>query len=144
MLILVSLVLSPFNLIFYKAAILHTSSYNQLLTGRLLMDAIYYSAFMFLLYLFWFKKNFTSQIKDFVTLPAGLFFMTGVSLTSLLESWLIYKLPISVFTMLGSIAIPAGYVVGWVKYKESFEAKHLIGGFLIVLAIVLFVYKEFI
>lgn len=139
LLIAFSVILAPLTGIFYKSATLQTSSYSEFLTGRLVMDGIYYSLFFIFLYVFWHRTNPWTKITSLATSKRGLLYLILTVAYSLLGSWLIFKLPISLFVMLSAIAIPAGYVVGKIKYQEPFKKKYLLGGALIVTGILLFV-----
>ncbi len=136
--ILFSLFIAPFGSIFYKAAVLHTNSYAQFLTGRLVMDFAYYTLFFLVVFVFWYRKNPISQSFLLSSSFAGFAYIVGWTLTNLLDSWLIFLLPISLFTMLGTVSIPASYVIGKIKYKEKIKTKDAVGAVLIVGAVLLF------
>jgi len=137
--ILFSLFLSPFGSILYKAATLHAATYAQFLTGRLTMDLGYYLLFFFIIFAFWHKKSPLPRMFSFVSTWPGVIFMVGSALANLLDSYLTYKLPLPLLTIIGTIAIPAGYFVGHIKYKEKIEARYVWGAAFIMLAVVLFV-----
>lgn len=141
LLILFSLFISPLGVIFYKAAVNHTSSYSQFLTGRLIMDALYYTLFMLVLFLVWYRKNPLPVISSYISSRAGLTFMIGSAALNLLDSWLIYKLSVINFTILGTITIVASYIIGRLKYKEKTSLRFAIGGILIMLGVILFVFR---
>lgn len=136
--IVFSLIITPFGSIFYKAATLQTSSYTQFLAGRLVMDFTYYTLFFLLVFVFWYRKNPMSQSVLFSSSFVGVAYIVGWTLTNLLDSWLIFLLPISLFTMLGTVSIPASYVIGKIKYKEQIKTKDIVGAALVVLAVLLF------
>lgn len=140
-LIMFALLISPFSTILLKTAVYHTDSYAQFLTGRLVLDAIYYSLFLAVLYIFWYRRNPAGSIISFFKSRQGLTFMFGTALLNLVDSWLIYKLPVVTFTILGTIAIVAGYVISRLKYKEPIYFKEIFGGVLIILSIIVFVIK---
>lgn len=141
LLILFSVILGPLSLIFYKLAIAHTSSYYQFLTGRFVMDFVYGTMFFLLFFRFVIHKNPFKQSLKFVSSTPALVFMFGMALVNTLDSWLIYKLPVSWFALLGIIAIPAGYLISKVKYHEVIKTKHILGGVLIVIALFLFMIR---
>lgn len=142
LLILFSLLLSPLEYIFYKSATLQTSTYDEFLTGRLVMDAFFYTLFFILITFFWYKKNPFSQIRSVAFSYVGIVFIVGCTLTELLESWIIFKMPVGIFTVLGTISIPAGYLIGRIKYKESIKPRYIVGSVLIIFAILLFAIKS--
>jgi|ERR1051326_1092660 drug/metabolite transporter (DMT)-like permease len=136
--VLFSVVLSPLSGIFQKSATLHTSSYHQFLTGRIVMDTVYYSIFFLLLFAFWYKIRPLPKVTALATSGVGLSYIIITTTNSLFASWLIYKMPISTFVLLSTIGIPAGYVIGKIKYREQIESRYVFGGILIAVAIVLF------
>lgn len=138
LIILFSLVLSPFINIMYKAASIHTDSFSQFLTGRLVMDFVYYSLIFFLMFAFWYRKNPWPNTIKFFQSGKGWVYMILLVLVSLLDSWLIFLMPISLFTMLRTISVPTGYMVGNMKYKERIEARFVFGGIFIVAGVILF------
>lgn len=137
-LILFSLFLTPFEYIFYKAATLHASSYHQFLTGRLTMDFTFYTLFFILVSTFWYRKNPIPQIRSYVSSSKGIAYLAGHTATELLESLLIYKIPISLFTILGTLSIPTAYFVSRKKYKEPLNWRHVFGAMLIIAGVILF------
>jgi len=140
-LILFSLLLHPLSAIFYKAATRHTSSYAQFLSGRLVMDLVFYSLFFVVIYAVWYRKSPWPAVAKFINSRTGLYFTVGSTVMNLLGSWLIFKIPISTFTVLSTVSIPTAYFIGRQKYKELFNWRHLCGATLIVLGVILFLVK---
>jgi drug/metabolite transporter (DMT)-like permease len=141
-LIFFSLLLTPLEYILYKAATLHATSYHQFLTGRLTMDWFFYTLFFVIITIFWYRKNPLPQIRSFLSSPGGIVYVAGHTATELLESWLIFKIPISLFTILGTISIPTAYFVGRKKYKEPLNWRYVAGAILVALGVILFVLKS--
>jgi drug/metabolite transporter (DMT)-like permease len=139
--ILFSILLTPLGSIFYKSATLHTSSYAEFLSGRLVMDLGYYSLFFLLVFLLWYRKNPLKESASFGLSAAGIVYAAGWALTNLLDSWLIFLLPISLFTLLGTISIPVSYWIGRARYRERIEGEHVVGAILIAIAVVLSVVR---
>ncbi|MFA7252331.1 MAG: EamA family transporter [Candidatus Paceibacterota bacterium] len=139
LLILFSVILGPLGLIFYKLAIAHTGSYHQFLTGRFVMDFVYGTLFFLLFFRFVIRKNPLKQSLKFISSTPALVFMFGMALVNTLDSWLIYKLPASLFALLGIVSIPAGYLISKVKYHEIITTKHFLGGLLIIVALFIFI-----
>jgi len=140
-LILFSLLLTPLEYILYKAATLHASSYHQFLTGRLTMDLCFYTLFFLLVVLIWYRKNPLPDIVSFVCSGPGIGYVVGHTLTELVESWLIFKIPISLISMIGTLSIPTAYFIGRKKYQESLNWRHVGGAVLIALGVILFLIK---
>ncbi len=139
LLIAFSVFLSPLESILYKVSTLHADSYQQLLTGRIVMDFLYYSVFFFLLYFFWHRRSPLPKLAAFaVSLPAILFTLGSVTF-NLIDSYLFFKLPVSLLTILENISIPAGYFIAHIKYKERISPRYIFGAILIVFGVVLFV-----
>ncbi len=138
LIIFFSLALTPLINILYKSATLHTDAFHQFLTGRLMMDFIFYSLIFIVLFLVWYKKNPWPQVVSFFHSRKGWTYMVSLSLVSMLDSWLIFLMPISLFTMLRTVSIPAGYVVGSIKYQEKIQARYVIGGIMIIAAVIFF------
>jgi len=126
-LIILSLFFTPVEYVLYKAASLHVSSYHQFLTGRLTMDFTFYTLFFILITAFWYRRNPIPHIRSYMFSRTGVAYIGGHTVTELLESWLIYKIPISLFTILGTLSIPTAYFVGKAKYEESFNWRHILG-----------------
>jgi len=139
LMVLLSIFLLPFGSIMYKSAALHTSSYEEFLTGRLVMDFVYYSIFFGGLFIFWYKKNPFPKLASFVSSWTGGVFMIGSALVELVGSYLFFKLPVPLLTILGTISIPSGYFIGHIKYKEHINARYIFGAILIVIAVIVFV-----
>jgi drug/metabolite transporter (DMT)-like permease len=138
LLISFSLLLSPLEYIFYKSATLQTATYQEFLTGRLIMDTFFYTLFFVLITVFWYKRNPAPEIRSVVFSYSGAVFIVGSTLAELLGSWLIFKMPVGLFTVLGAISIPAGYLIGKVKYKELAKPRYVLGSVLIASSIILF------
>ncbi len=141
LLILFSILLAPLGSIFYKAASLHTNSYHQFLTGRLTMDIICYSSFLLLMFIFWYRRNPLPRIRAFLSTKQGFIYTAGWATTNLIDSWLIFSLPISLYAMLDTVSIPASYLIGRAKYKERISVRFGIGAVLIIVAIILFAFN---
>lgn len=136
--IIFALLISPASTVLLKSAVLQTNSFSQYLTGRLVLDLIYYSAFLCVLYVFWYRRKPGKSIKEFFKSKQGLIFMFGTAVANLVDSLLIYRLPVVTLTILGTVGIVAGYVIGRVKYKEPIYFREALGGALIVLSIIIF------
>lgn len=135
--ILSSMLLVPLGGILYKAASLHTSSYQQFLTGRLTMDVVCYSLFLCFWFTFWHRRNPLRSIRSLLSHSRGIAYMAGWAAINLLYSWLIYELPVSLFAVLGAVSIPAGSVIGRIKYKERLKPSYILGAICISAAIAL-------
>jgi len=139
LLIVFSLVLAPLEYIFYKSATLHTASYHQFLTGRLVMDAAFYTLFFVCVVIFWYRKNPFPLMKAKALSKPGILFLAGTTIAELVESWLVFKMPIGLFMMLGVISIPVGYFIGWARYGDTIKKKEIIGGILVAVAVAMFI-----
>lgn len=137
--VLFSIFLAPLGSILYKSATFHTTSYHQFLSGRVVMDLTYYSIFFLLLFVFWYKKNPFPQMMSFASSAPGAIFTVGEVAVNLVGSYLFFKMPVPFLTILGVISIPTGYAIGHIKYKERIGVPYIVGGILIVLALILFV-----
>src|SRR5262249_18315720 len=131
----------PLEYILYKAASEHTNSYHQFLTGRLIMDFFCYSLFFGMFFLFYYRKNPIPKILSFIRSESGKVYLLGHTFTEFLESWLIFKIPISLFTLLTTLSIPISYFIGKRKYRESLYWPNVFGSVLIALGVVLFLIK---
>jgi len=140
-LVLLSVLLTPLELIFYKAATLHTASYQQFLTGRLVMDLTFYTFFFVIVSTFWFRNNPFPHITSLVDSRVGVTFLVGTTIMELLDSWLIFKIPISLFTILGTLSVPTAYFIGVNKYGEKENLRNICGSILIVVGVVMFLLK---
>jgi len=136
LLILFSLLLTPLEYVLYKAATLHASSYHQFLTGRLTMDLFFYTLFFVLVTGLWFRENPWPKVVSFFRNRKGPAYLVGHTATELLESWLIYKIPISLLTMLATLSVPTSYFVGRKKYQEQRDLRHVVGALLIIIGVI--------
>lgn len=141
-LILFSFLFTPFEYIIYKSATLHTHSYNEFLTGRLIVDFIGFNFFFVIVSVFWYRSAPFRRARKLLSSSAGMRFVLGSSLAELLESFLIFKIPISLFTILGTLSIPTAYFVGAKKYHEPYQWRYIIGAVLVAVGIILFVIKS--
>lgn len=137
-----SLLITPAEYILYKSATLHTSSYHQFLSGRLAMDAVFYTFFAAIGSVFWYRKNPLPRIGSFISAGPGIAFLFGTTVAELLESWIIFNIPISLFTMLGTLSIPAAYFIGRNKYNELHGWHHICGAALIAMGVILFAMRS--
>jgi drug/metabolite transporter (DMT)-like permease len=137
--IIFSLFIAPLEWVIYKESTFHAATYAQFLTGRVVMDFAYYSVLFFLMFVILYKKSPWPQIKAFTASSAAIAFTTGSIIYNLIDSYLFFKLPVTLLTIIGTSSIVAGYVIGSVKYKERFRWRYALGGVLIAGAVILFV-----
>ena len=142
LLVLSSLLMTPVEFLLYKSATLYAGSYHQFLTGRLAMDTVFYTFFALIVSLLWSRKNPLPRIVSFTSSGLGIAFLFGTMAAELLESWIIFNIPISLFTMLGTLSIPAAYFIGRNKYNELYTWQHILGAALIVLGVILFAVRS--
>lgn len=137
-LVFVALLIYPLGVIFYKISSQHASTYSIFLSGRLIMDLVYYSLFYFGVFKFWHKTNPIPELKSILLLPKGLVYVIGLNIATLVESWLIFVMPISWLVVLGTIAIPTGYFLDKIKYKEKVSSRAILAALIIITAIIIF------
>lgn len=136
--ILLSLVTGAFSTILYKTATLHTPSYATFLSGRFVTDFIGWTAVCVFVLVCINRRNPVVELKRLVSMPAGRMVIVGISLSSLLGSFLVYSLPVITFAMLGILTIPSAYLWSRLKYKESISLRMWAGTALSLVAVVLF------
>ncbi len=137
--VVVAVALSGLSSALYKLATLHTPDYLTFLSGRFVGDLIGWTLVGSIGLLIVSKKN---PIREFVRLmrhPSGWRFAVGVSVATLLSSWLIYTLPLSMFAMLSSLTIPAGYFWSRLSYKETITPRMWTGAILIFVSVIVFI-----
>lgn len=137
--ILFSLLIKPFGTIFYKFSALQTATYSELLTGRLVMDLIYYGIIYSLIFSLYFKKSPYLESKKMLRDSVGLKYVIGYNLLTLFNSWLIFKLPVTTLIVLSTISVPVSYFISKKKYIEKSHPKVVLATLLIVVSMVGFV-----
>ena len=136
--IVISLILSGFSSVFYKIATFHTPNYITFLSGRFVADMIGWTAVWLIISLCFLKRNPIKELVRCIKNQSGLIMIIGIAVSTLLSSWLIYKLPVTTFAMLGILTIPAAYLFSRFKYKESMTARMWIGTVFIISSVGLF------
>lgn len=138
--VLLSLVIDAFSTILYKTASLHTYSYASFLTGRFVGDLVSWTIVWILGLVVINKLSPVKELGRFMRAPEGRWMVVGSSLSNLLDSWLIYKLAVVTFSMLGTLTIPSAYFWSRITYREKITARMWIGTALSIAAMILFIY----
>ena len=136
--VILAVLLSGLAAVFYKLASEYTSSYSSFLSGRFVGDLIGWSI-VWIVILFFSKKNPIKDMSKCVKDRDGLFLIGAVTISTLLDSWLIYKLPISTIAIIGTLAFPSSYFISRIKYNERISAKKWAGTVFIIVAVFLFI-----
>ncbi len=117
--VVISVLLSGFASVFYKMATFYTPDYATFLSGRFIGDMIGWSfVWIFISIALLHRNPFTESVRC-VKNKSGLIMVAGIAASTLLSSYLIYKLPVTTFAMLGTVTVPAAYFLSRVKYGEK-------------------------
>ncbi len=135
--VFLSVILGGFSSVLYKMAALNTSSYPMLMTGRFIGDLVAWTI-VWLISLVWLKRSPLSEINNLMHEKEGLLMIAGVSSTSLLSSYLIYKLPVTSLSILGTLGIITSYFISTYKYKDALSVRMIIGAFCVIFSIGVF------
>lgn len=138
--IILSQAIEAFSIILYKLAALHTGTYWTFLSGRLSADLIAWSCVWIVGLVFINKVNPAKELERFFSMPDGRQVATGSVLSNLVDSFLIYELPVVTLSILGTLTIPSAYFWSRVKYDEKISPRMWIGTSLGIAAILLFIY----
>jgi hypothetical protein len=134
---ILAVVLGGFSSILHKLATFHVSSYRALFTGRFIGDLIVWTL-VWLIGMTIIKKNPARDLTAMIKKRHGKIFILGVIFVTLIDSYLIYKLPVTTIAMLGTIAFPVTYFISDKKYKEHITRSMWLGTLCIVSSIIIF------
>lgn len=135
--IILSVIMSSFSAVFYKLATHYTTNYTTFLSGRFIADLIGWSA-IWIITLLIMKRNPVSDLARALRMKAGMGMVFGVAASSLISSYLIYKLPVTTLALLGTLTIPSAYFFSQYHYRERLTRRMWLGTVCIVLAVVMF------
>ena len=132
--VFISVILSGVSLIPYKMATFYTPSYTTFLTGRIVGDLIAWNL-VWLISLFWMKRSPLSELKRLVYTKEALILIVGASGANLLGSWLVYKMPVTELSILGTLGIITAYFINSYKYKSRLTMRMWAGTICILFSI---------
>ena len=135
--ILIAVTIGGLTSVLYKIATLHAQSYSSFLTGRFIGDLIGWNI-VWLISLVVIKRNPLRELGNVYGNTHGLRMVVGVATSTLLSSWLIYKLPVTTMAILSTLTFPASYFLSQLKYREKITLKMWLGTFCILGALLLF------
>jgi len=135
--LILSVILSGLAAVFYKLATSFVPDYPSFLSGRFVGDLMGWTT-VWLIGMFIIKRNPIRDLLDCLHGREGLFLTIGVTISTLLESWLIFKLPVSTIAMIGILAFPSSYLISRFKYEEKISFQMWAGTILIIYSVVLF------
>ncbi len=138
--ILLALTIDAFSNILYKFAALHTLSYESFLTGRFIGDLIGWTIVWLIGVILISKLNPLKELGRCIDTFKGWVMIVGVAASALLSSWLIFKLPVITYAMLGTLMIPGAYLWSHYKYKEHISVRMWIGTVVSFAALILYLY----
>jgi len=133
-----AVVLGGLASVFYKTATFYTPNYATFLTGRFVGDMIGWTA-VWLMAMLIVKRHPIVELTKCLNNKSGRIMILGVAATTLLTSWLIYKLPVTLLAMLSTLVFPASYFFSHFKYKERITRQMWVGTILIIISIVFFI-----
>jgi len=128
--------------VFYKMATFYTPNYTTFLSGRFIGDMIGWTL-VWLVAMSIMRRNPIRELVKCVHNKSGKIMILGVAVSTLLTSWLIYKLPISLLAMLSTLVFPASYFFSHFKFKEKITKQMWAGTILIVVSVVFFIVSNY-
>ncbi len=135
--ILLSVILSGVSLIPYKMATWYTPDYATFLTGRIVADLVCWN-FVWIVSLVWIRRSPLKELTHLLATREAYLLILGASGANLVTSWLIYKMPITDLSILGTLGIVTSYFISSYKYKDQITARMWTGAICIVSSIAIF------
>lgn len=135
---IIAVILGGLASVFYKMATFCTPNYATFLTGRFVVDLVGWTM-VWLLSLIVIKRNPITELKNCFYNRSGQLMVVGFTLITLLDSWLIYKLPISLLAILSTLVFPASYFFSRFKFKEKITLQMWLGTILIIISVIFFI-----
>lgn len=132
-----SVILSGVSLIPYKMATFYTPNYTTFLTGRIVGDLIAWNL-VWIISLLWIKRSPLVELKRLMRTKEALILIVGASSANLLGSWLIYKMPVTELSILGTLGIITSYFIDRNKYNNHLTTRMWIGTSCIIFSIWIF------
>lgn len=123
--------------VLHKFSTFHVSSPSALFTGRFIGDLIGWTL-VWLVSMWIIKRNPVNDLSNLIRKQHGKIFIVGVIVSTFIDSWLVYKLPISTIAMVGTITFPVSYFLSSFKYKERITPLMWLGTICIIVSIILF------
>ncbi len=135
--VFISVILSGISLIPYKMATFYTPDYTTFLTGRIVGDLIGWNL-VWVISLLWIKRSPLIELKRLMSTKEALILIIGASGANLLGSWLIYKMPVTELSILGTLGIITSYFIDSYKYKDRLTGRMWAGTVCIIFSIAVF------
>ena len=126
-----------FTTIFFKKSSTLTSSFNQFLTGRTLVDFMFYSTSQLLLPMLS-KKKISENYRYFFQTNLSSLYLLVFNLVATISTVLYFYLNVTTIVVLATIAYPVSFFIGMKKYQEKYEPVVIIENLIIVLAVIVF------
>jgi drug/metabolite transporter (DMT)-like permease len=138
--VVISVILSGISLIPYKMATFYTPDYSTFLTGRIVGDLVAWNL-VWLASLLWVRRSPIIELKNLVSTKEALTLIAGASGANLLMSWLIYEMPVTDLSILGTLGIVTSYFLSSYKYGDHLTGRMYAGTICILASIGLFFIK---
>lgn len=135
--VFISVILGGLAVIPYKMATFYTPDYTTFLTGRIVGDLIGWNA-VWMMSLLWIKRSPLIELKRLMNTREALVLIVGASCSNLLGSWLIYKMPVTNLSILGTLSIITSYFINSYKYQNRLTGRMWAGTVCIIFAIAVF------
>lgn len=136
--VILSIILSGFADVAYKIATFYTPNYVTFLSGRFVGDMIGWSVVWIIMSIVLLRLNPFRELILSLKNRSGLIMIIGLAISTLLGSWLVYKLPVTTLAMLGTLTIPAAYLFSRFQYQENMTPRMWIGTISIIGSVGLF------
>lgn len=137
----ISVLLGGFGAVFYKLASTAAANYFELLTGRIIGDLVIWTA-VWAIVLLAMRRQPIRELAACLHQRVGAIFLIGSAARALLNSWLIFMLPVSTLAMLNALAIPISYFVERSEGARQTSWKQVAASGLILIALLLFVWPR--
>ena len=124
--------------LFYRLSATLVPEYHVFLSGRLVVDAGLLSVLLFVL----FRKyhgSVSGGWKHFFSHKNAKEYVIMTVIRSLITSYLIFQLPATTMSMIGTLTLPFSFLLGRMKYREKPKWEVWIGSTLIFIGILVFI-----
>jgi len=134
---ILAVLLGGFSSVLHKLSMFHVSGYSALFTGRFVGDLIGWTV-VWLVGMAIIRRNPVRDLGSLVKKQHGKLYILGIIVTTFIGSYLIYNLPVTTISILGTVAFPVTYFISNYKYKEHITPFMWLGTLCIVSSIILF------
>lgn len=124
----------------YKYSSTLTNTYWEFLSGRVVVDFIFYATALAIYFLVNFKKQPTQSLKVLFNSRIGLIYVLIQSINTTAGSVFYFYLPASQIALITTLVTPLSFLLSRFKYHEPISREVIFKSFLIIIFIGLFLF----